>query len=241
MIETTKKNQLIEGMKAGIPVILGFVPVGIAYAIMARQAGLTVAQTCGMSLSVFAGASQMMAVGMYTQGAGLIAMILATFILNLRHLIMSTCVMNRMKDGKIGSRLLAAFGVTDESFAIFTTVQQEKCTVNYLLGLVMVTYTSWNVGTFIGAVASDFLPAILSASLGIALYAMFLGLLVPNIKGNRRLGLLVLLTALCNTLLSQFMASSWSLIISTLLCAFLGVFFVDLPEDEGKEAAGEHN
>jgi len=232
----SKKIQFLEGMRAGLPVILGFVPVGIAYAIMARQAGLTVIQTCGMSLMVFAGASQMMAVGMYAQGAGLLAMVLATFILNLRHLIMSTCVMNRMKDGGVASRLLAAFGVTDESFAIFTTVEKEKCTVTYLLGLILVTYASWNVGTFIGAVASDLLPAILSASLGIALYAMFLGLLVPNLTNNWRLGALVTLTAVCNTILSQFMASSWALILSTLLCAFVGVFFVDLPADGGEEA-----
>lgn len=231
------KTRFSDGVKAGIPVILGFVPVGIAYAIMARQAGLTVGQTCGMSLAVFAGASQMMAVGMYEQGAGLLAIVLATFILNLRHLIMSTCVMNRMQDGGTGARLAAAFGVTDESFAIFTTAEREKCSVAYLLGLVAVTYASWNVGTLVGAVASDLLPDILSASLGIALYAMFIGLLVPNLTQNRRLGALVVLTALCSTLLSSFMASSWALVCSTLLCAFLGVFFVELPEERGEEAA----
>lgn len=231
----SKKTQFLEGVRAGIPVILGFVPVGIAYAIMARQAGLTVPQTCGMSMMVFAGASQMMAVGMYAQGAGIFAIVLATFILNLRHLIMSTCVMNRMKDGGPVFRLLAAFGVTDESFAIFTTEDRDKCTVSYLLGLIIITYASWNVGTFIGAVASDLLPAIVSASLGIALYAMFLGLLMPNLTHNRRLGALVALTAVCNTVLCQFMASSWALILSTLLCAFVGIFFVELPEDGGEE------
>jgi predicted branched-subunit amino acid permease len=152
---------------------------------------------------------------------------------------MSTCVMNRMKDGGTAARLLSAFGITDEGFAIFTTAEREKCTVAYLLGLVVVTYASWNVGTFIGAVASGLLPAILSASLGIALYAMFLGLLVPNLTNNWRLGALVVLTALCNTLLGQFMASSWALILSTLLCAFVGVFFVELPEDGGEEADHE--
>ena len=231
------QKRFLQGMKDGVPVILGFVPVGIAYAIMARPAGLTVGQTCGMSLAVFAGASQMMAVGMYEQGAGLFAIVLATFILNLRHLIMSTCVMNRMEDGSTGARMAAAFGVTDESFAIFTTVSREKCRVAYLFGLVAVTYASWNVGTLVGAVASDLLPDVLSASLGIALYAMFIGLLVPNLTHNRRLGALVVFTALCSTLLSRVMASSWALVCATLLCAFVGVFFVDLPGEGGEEAA----
>ena len=87
------------------------------------------------------------------------------------------------------------------------------------------------MGTLIGAVASDFLPEILTASLGISLYAMFIGLLIPNLTNNYKLGGLVVLTALCNTLLSQVIDSSWALIISTLLCAFIGVFFVDLDEE----------
>ena len=180
MSEKKKSLQYLSGMHAAIPVILGFVPVGIAYAIMARQAGFSVLQTCGMSLAVFAGASQMMAVGMYIQGASIIAMILATFILNLRHLIMSVCVVNRMRKDTTKIKLLAAFGVTDESFAIFTTEKMEKCSAWFFLGLITVTYTSWNVGTLIGAVASDFLPEIVTASLGIALYAMFIVLVIET-------------------------------------------------------------
>jgi len=233
------KKHYLAGMKAAVPVILGFIPVGIAYAIMARQAGFTVLETCAMSAMVFAGASQMMAVGMTQQSAAILAIVLATFILNLRHLIMSTCVMNRMKDGGPAARLLAAFGVTDESFALFTTEKEENCFLFYFLGMITVTYSSWNAGTLIGAVASDFLPAIITASLGIALYAMFIGLLVPSLPGNRKLALLVLLTALCNTLLSQVMASSWALIASTLICAFIGTFFVDLEENTGKEDTHE--
>jgi 4-azaleucine resistance transporter AzlC len=236
---SNKSKQFRAGLKDALPVILGFIPVGIAYAIMARQAGFTVWQTCAMSVFVFAGASQMMAVGMYAQGAGVIAMIVATFILNLRHLIMSICVANRMKDDKMRTKPFLAFGVTDESFAIFTTVKREKCTAAYFLGLVVISYAAWVVGSAIGAVASDFLPTILTASLGIALYAMFIGLLVPHLTKNWRLGVLVVLTAVCNTLLTQIMDSSWALIVSTLACAFVGVFFVDLKEDKREEVTGD--
>lgn len=235
-----RRAQLVGGMHAAIPVVLGFIPVGIAFAIMARQAGFTIAQTCGMSISVFAGASQMMTVGMHAQGASVAAMVLATFLLNFRHVIMSTCIWERMKDGGTFARLLSAFGVTDESFALFTTEKDEKkCTLAYFIGMNCVMYGSWNVGTFIGAVASDFLPAIVTASLGIALYAMFIGLIMPGLTRNRRLCALVGLTAACNTLLCQLMAPSWALVVSTLLCAFLGVFFVDSEED--REAGDEQS
>ncbi len=227
----SKRKAFFRGMQRGIPVVLGFIPVGIAYAVMARQAGFTIAQTCGLSLSVFAGASQMMAVGMYSQGATVAAMIIATFLINFRHLIMSTCVYDRMSPTSAPLRLVSAFGVTDESFALFTTSGPSDRSVWYLLGMNLVMYSSWNVGSLIGAVASDLLPAIVTASLGIALYAMFIGLLLPNVKGNARLCVLVLLTAVCNTVLSTFLASSEALVISTLLCAFVGVFFVDLEEE----------
>ena len=187
----SKKQQFLAGLHAGIPIIIGFIPIGIAFAIMARQAGFTVLQTTGMSITVFAGASQMMAAGMTAQGAGILAIIVTTFILNLRHIIMSTCVYQRMEHTHPLARLLTAFGVTDETFAVFTT-----------------------------------------ASLGIGLYAMFIGLLFQALPSNWRLCALVVLTAIVNTLLSLVIPSSWALIASTLLCAFAGVFFVDLDNKE---------
>lgn len=234
-MDTQKKSrQFMLGVKAGIPVILGFVPVGIAYALMARNAGLSVAETCSMSVFVFAGASQMMAAGMVGSGAGIFAIVLATFIINLRHLIMSTCVMNHMQGGKLPARLAAAFGVTDESFSIFT-MENKNNNIRFFFGLMISTYLSWVLGSFIGAIASDFLPEIVTLSLGVSLYAMFIGLLFPSIPGNGRLALLVLMTAVTNTILNQFIASSWALVISTLLCAFIGCFFVDTDKEKEEQ------
>ncbi|MBQ3483002.1 MAG: AzlC family ABC transporter permease [Clostridia bacterium] len=231
----TRKKQYLQGLRAGVPVIFGFVPVGIAYAIMARRAGFSVLETVYMSLSVFAGASQMMAVGLYVQGAGILAMILATFIINLRHVIMGTCIMEKMPPTRPWMRWLLGFGVTDEAFAIFTTEKREKRTPWYFLGLTAVTYASWVAGSAVGAVVSDLLPDILTASLGIALYAMFIGLLVPGLTRNGRLALLVVFTAVVNTFLSRVMDSNWALIVSTLASAALGVFFVDLGEETEEE------
>ena len=226
------KREFLSGVRAALPVIPGTVPVGIAFAVMARQAGLTAAQTSGMSLLVCAGASQMMAVGMYAQGAGLLAMVLATFILNLRHLIMSACVMHSLRGERTGWKLLAAFGVTDETFAIFTTEEDEHHTIPFFLGLAAVIYAAWNISTLAGALASSLLPDIVSASLGIAIYAMFIGILTPSLTENWRMLALSALTAVCNTLLGQVIPSSWALIASTLVCAWLGTFFVDIGGEE---------
>lgn len=227
------KLQYFAGLRAGVPIILGFIPVGIAFAIMAGQAGLSGAEAILMSATVLAGASQMMAVGMYAQGAALITIIIATFVLNLRHLIMSTCVMNEMRSAPTGIKLLGAFGITDETFAMYTTVREGHSNALFFLGLATCAYGSWVGGTALGVITANLLPDVLSASLGISLYAMFVAILVPNLVKNLRLALLALLTALCNTTLSRVMDSSWALVVSTILCAGIGVFFVPLETEEG--------
>ena len=213
------------GVHLGAPVILGYIPAGIAYALIARQAGFSVLETCLMSACVHAGASQMMAVGMSAQGAGVAAILLTTFILNLRYFIMSACVMNDLKREKRPFKMLLAFGVTDEVFAIHAVQKRTEHP-----GLV--SYLACILGPFIGAVASDFLPPLLTAALGIAMYAMFIALLMPSLHGNGRLALLVVFTAAINALLSRLLTPGWALVVATLVGAAVGVPFVELP---GKE------
>lgn len=234
-MRSEKAENYISGMKKAVPVIFGFIPVGIAYSVMATQAGLTPAETVWMSALVFAGASQIMAVGMLSAGAGIVTVVIATFIVNLRHLIMSTCVANRMKKTNTGLRLLSSFGITDESFAIFSVADEAVCDVWFLLGIVSVTYSSWVAGAVIGILASNILPQAVANSFGIALYAMFIALLTPNVRKNLKLLVLVVFTALINWGLSRFLDSGWAIIASTLIGAAAGVFFID----DGKDPAEE--
>lgn len=132
----TKKEEWLAGARSAVPIMLGYVPVGIAYGVMARQAGLSTWQTVLMSLTVYGGASEMMAVGMVAQGAAVLTIVLTTFILNLRHIIMSTCVFNQMQGGRLPVRMLAAFGVTDETFAVYTTTANAPRTPRYFFSMV---------------------------------------------------------------------------------------------------------
>ena len=109
--KTEKGREFLAGMHAGTPIVLGYIPVAVAYAVMARQAGFTAAETVAMSVAVYAGASQMMATEMYAQGAGISVIILAALIMNLRHVVMSTCVVSRLQKTRPAMRLLLAFGV----------------------------------------------------------------------------------------------------------------------------------
>ena len=226
----------IYGIKKSIPVFFGFLPVAITFAIVANGVGLSPAEIICMSVFVFAGASQIMAVGMIGSGAVMISIVLATFVLNFRHVIMSTCIFKRVRIRNFFLKLLSALSVTDEGFAIITTEKKENCNIFFVLGVITLTYLSWVFGTIIGVLASNVLPQIVADSFGIALYALFLALIVPDVKKNVRLLITVIATALINTILCLFLDTSWAIIISTLSGAALGTFIVN---DDENDALGD--
>ena len=208
--------------------MLGIIPVGVAFAIMARQSGFSILETIMMSATVFAGASQMVSVNMYSQGADLLAIILATFVINLRHLIMSTCIMHKMKSDNVLMKALVSFGITDESFAIFTNLESEEATIGFFMGLISVTYSTWVLSTVLGAISVKLLPAIIANSLGISLYAMFIALLIPNVKSDFKLLYLMIFTGLLNLILVNIIGGSWAMILSTLIAASVGACLIEV-------------
>lgn len=232
-----KSNDYLRGIKVSLPVILGYLPVAIAYAVMASEAGLSILETIMMSVLVFAGGSQIMAVGLIQGGAGMLSIVVATCVFNLRHFIMGTYIMKKLGKTKVGEKLLTAHGITDEAFAIMSATPEQMCSVPFLLGIITITYGSWVVGTVIGAFLSLIIPPVVSNALGIALPALFIALLVPGIKKSFRLVILVIGTAIINSLLTWALpedAQSWAMIISSLVGAFVGIFFVKDEEVESE-------
>ena len=144
-----------------------------------------------------------------------------------------------MKKSNIFIRILCAFGVTDETFALFTTEDDEKSDGMFMLGLVTVTYLSWIIGTVIGVFIQNALPENLSQSFGIALYALFLALIVPDVIKSLKLFITVLVTVGMNILLTQIADSSWSIIISTLVGAAIGTLLIEGNPFSGKNKGGE--
>ena len=222
-----KSTAYLNGIRASLPVILGYVPVAIAFAVMASEAGFSRFETIAMSTLVFAGASQIMAVGMVAASASMLSIVVATFVLNLRHFIMGTYITEKLGKTSAIEKISTAHGITDESFAIIGATPKEQCSVPYFFGIMTVTYGSWVLGTVLGAFVSVLIPASISGALEIALYALFISLLVPGIKKSLRLVTLVIFTALLNAVLSLIIPASWSMIASCLVGAFVGVYFVE--------------
>ena len=198
--------------------------MGIGYAAIAIKAGMTPLQTVSMSVLVYAGAGQFIAASMVLSGASVIAIVLTNFVVNLRYFVMSTCVLNQVEDSNLPLSILAAHITVDESFAMFSL--SEDSSIWIYLGIAVIAWISWIVGAAIGVVALDLLPVIVTNSFNISLYALFVAILVPAVKENKQMAILVLITAVLNIILSQFLGN-WSLIVSTLVGAAIGMYIVD--------------
>lgn len=198
--------------------------MGIGYAAIAIKAGMTPFETVSMSFLVYAGAGQIIAASMVLSGATAMAIILTNFVVNLRYFVMSTCVLNKVEDSNTPLNILAAHVTVDESFAMFSL--SDDSSIWTYLGIAITAWLSWCLGAGIGVVLLDMLPVIVTNSFNISLYALFVAILTPTVKESKQIALLVLITAVLNIVLSQFLGN-WSLIVSTLVGAAIGMYIVD--------------
>jgi len=221
---TTRLKELIYGSKQAIPIAMGYIPMGIGYAALSIKAGLNPFETISFSILVYAGAGEIIAVSMLAKGASVIAIILTNFVVNLRYLVMNTCVYNKAEKTSPLLNVLTCHLVVDESFAIFSLMKETSIWV--YTGLAFTSYLSWIIGAIIGVYLLDILPVVVTNSFNISLYALFVAILIPSIKENKDIALLVLITAVLNVIL-QFVVGNWSIILSTLIGAFIGLYIVD--------------
>lgn len=173
-----------QGIKAAMPIVLGYLPVGMAYGVLARAAGLSTLETAGMSVFVFAGASQFIAVSMLGAGAAAFPVILTTFIVNSRHVLMTSALARYFKGLPLRKVVPLSGQVTDESFAVaMADTSLIAGRPNYLMALQMTAYSSWITGSVIGALFGSIID---SNSYGIpfAMTALFICLLVMQVRNR---------------------------------------------------------
>lgn len=225
MDETTKPAvaALAKGVKRAMPIVLGYVPIGFAYGVLAGKSGISDANTLLMSLIVFAGSSQFIAVGLFASGTGPAAVILTTFVVNLRHMLMAASLAPFLSGWKKRHLAWFSYELTDETFALHSAsaATLSECRLE-ALSLNMTAQASWVAGTILGIVASGLIGDVKPLGLDYALAAMFIGLLVGQCENRVRV-ITAILSGGIATLLYLAGWHQFHIIVATVAGATLGL------------------
>lgn len=227
-----------QGLKAAWPICAGYLAIGISFGIIARQSGFTVMQIGLMSVIVFAGSAQFIAVSMISSGASVIPVIAATFFVNLRHVLMSSTLSLHLKGTRKSLLTLFAYGMTDESFAVnFTRFSKGPWDIRSALTVNHAANLFWIASTMAGGYIGHLVPKG-AFGLDYALTAMFLSLLVLQLT-SRTVALTALVSGVLAVLFSLVLPGTWYVILATMIAATLGVMLQgSLPAAGRKE--GQH-
>lgn len=215
------------GLRDGIPIALGYFTVSIAFGLAAAAIGFPTLGLALMSATNLSSSGQFAGVAVVAGGT-VIELALTTLLVNLRYLLMSMSLSQRLEPGTSTlGRLVVAYGVTDEIFAV--ELGHRIVRARYAAGLMALPILGWTSGTVVGAVAGEVLPESLAGPMGVLLYAMFTATVVPALKRSHPVAIVAGIAAVASALLFYVPATSgiqagWRIIIATLVASAIGAW-----------------
>ncbi|WP_165176769.1 AzlC family ABC transporter permease [Desulfovibrio sp. ZJ369] len=221
--ESSPMRNYLEGLRRALPIMLGYVPVGFAFGVLAVKNNIPPALAVGMSLLMFSGSGQFVLASLWGAGAGILSVIAAVFIVNLRYLLMSAAESPWLAALPRCQRFLLGLGLTDETFVVHITALQQgwKLRLSTLYVCNSATWLSWVAGSAVGAFCGEQVSDVKPLGLDYALTAMFLALLVPQCVSRLHVLVAVFTAALSIGLRGAGM-SQWNVAVATILGASLG-------------------
>lgn len=231
-----------EGLADGIPIGLGYLSVSFSFGISAVTQGVSCLAATVISMTNLTSAGQVAGLGIIIAAGTLLEMALTQLIINMRYALMSLSLSQKLdKSFSTPHRFLAAFGITDEIFAV-ASGKPGEITPQYMYGLILLPFVCWSGGTLLGGIAGSIMPEMLRSALGIAIYGMFIAIFIPPARKSAGVLTVVAIAAAMSCCvryipLFSHVSSGFSVIICTLAAAAAGALF--FPKDEGKEAEAE--
>ena len=229
--------QFRSGIVDGIPIALGYLAVSFTFGIMAGDAGLSVAEAVVLSFTNLTSAGQFAGLGVMQAGASFAEMALTQLVINLRYCLMS-CSLSQKLSPKMPffHRFLIAYGVTDEIFGV-TECWEGTLSPWYSYGLISAAVPGWTIGTLLGAVSGNLLPQRLLSALSVALYGMFLAVILPPARENKVLMGIILVSMAASLLFAAVpvlsgISSGFKIIILTVLIAGGAAFLFPVKEEK---------
>ena len=244
MSYTKEPSSWEAGLHDGLPICLGYFAVSFAFGIQAKNSGLTVFQAALMSLTNVTSAGQFAGIGLIAAGASYLEMALTQLIINLRYCLMSCALSQKIgPDMAFGHRFGIAFGVTDEIFGV-SICRPGSLRPSYSYGLMAVAIPGWVLGTLFGILSGNLLPAGIISALGIAIYGMFLAIIIPPAKEEKPVLLVVLSAVALSTLFTYTpvlnkISSGFQIILITVLVDGAAAILFPVKEEASGDAASD--
>jgi predicted branched-subunit amino acid permease len=229
-------NSYLKGIKDGIPIGLGYLSVSFTFGMMAVNSGLPVGIAVLISMTNLTSAGQFAGIGLISSGAAYIEMVLTQLVINLRYSLMSLSISQKAdKSFSNLHRFLISFGITDEVFAVASRKPSEIGT-RYMYGLITVPYLGWALGTLIGAAASTILPETVGSALNIAIYGMFIAIIIPPARHSKPILKVILLSVAISCLFHyapvlQELSGGFVIIICAVLASAAGAALFPVKEE----------
>lgn len=239
-MSTDTKSAFLRGLQNGVPICLGYLSVSFTFGMMCTENGLPFWIAVLISMTNLTSAGQFAGTALIISGGSLLEIGITTFVINIRYLLMSLSLSQRIDPGlSIPKRLVMSFGVTDEIFGV-SMQSKGQISAAYFIGLMTAPFWGWALGTLIGATAVSLLPEMVRSALGIAIYGMFLAVIIPPARTERALAWVIVIAACISCffyympLLNQ-LSSGWVIIICAVLASSIAA--VKWPvQDDGEEA-----
>lgn len=226
-----------KGFTDGLPIGLGYLSVSFSFGILAVKAGLNIWQATLISMANLTSAGQFAGLTIMTAGGTMLEMIISQLVINLRYSLMSISLSQHIdKTMTLPRKLFYGEFHTDEIFAV-SMGRPEKLGNKYFLGVIIAPYIGWSLGTFFGALCGEILPTIVTSALGVALYGMFIAIVVPPMKHSVKVTAVVMIAvvlSVCFTYIPVLKAVSpgFAVIICAVTAALIGALFCPVKDKE---------
>lgn len=229
-----------KGLKDGIPIALGYLSVSFAFGVTAVDMGIPALIALLTSMTNLTSAGQLAGITVIAVFGTVVEIILTQLVINARYFLMSLTLSQKL-DGKFKllDRILCAFGVTDEIFAV-AVHNKEPISKRYIWGLILLPYFGWASGTLFGALMGNVLPQILVNALSIALFAMFIAIIIPATMEDNKILPVVFISATLSCVLYfvplfSFISQGFAYIICAVVASVIGALLFPIKEDNNNE------
>ena len=232
-----ENNNLLMGLRDGMPICLGYLSVSFAFGIFAVASGLDFWQAILISMFNLTSAGQLAAVPIIVGAGSLVELVITQLVINARYALMSVSLSQRMGGSiRLRDRFLISFVNTDEVFAV-AIGKGEPVGRMYMLGLIIPPFLGWTLGTALGAVAGNILPAVLISAFGIAIYGMFVAIVVPVAIDEKKTALCVVASVAMSCIFNYVsplnkISGGFIIIICAVTVSLIFALLAPLPEEE---------